>query len=97
MPKKKFTESESNSTRAKLISSGLALIGQNGYQETSLRELTKISGQNLASISYHFGDKFGLYCAIIEEMVVEYRKVLNDITHQIDAKKRKIKASRKLI
>ena len=50
--------------RARLLQAGLKLFAQQGFDKTSTRELTDAAGVNIASISYYFGDKAGLYRAV---------------------------------
>ena len=50
--------------RARLLQAGLKLFAQQGYNKTSTRELTDAASVNIASISYYFGDKAGLYRAV---------------------------------
>lgn len=53
--------------RTRLLHSGLRLFAQKGYAKTSTRELAEDAGVNIASISYYFGDKAGLYRAAFYE------------------------------
>ena len=53
--------------RTRLLHSGLRLFAQQGYAKTSTRELAEDAGVNVASISYYFGDKAGLYRAVFVE------------------------------
>jgi AcrR family transcriptional regulator len=54
-------------SRARLLQCGLRLFAQQGYTKTSTRELAEAAGVNVASISYYFGDKAGLYRAVFFE------------------------------
>ncbi len=53
--------------RQRLISAGLELFARQGFQKTSVREVARAAQVNLASISYYFGDKAGLYRAVFTE------------------------------
>lgn len=53
--------------RARLLQAGLRLFAQQGYSKTSTRELAEAASVNVASISYYFGDKAGLYRAVFIE------------------------------
>jgi TetR/AcrR family transcriptional regulator, regulator of cefoperazone and chloramphenicol sensitivity len=53
--------------RARLLQAGLRLFAAQGYSKTSTRELAEAASVNVASISYYFGDKAGLYRAVFEE------------------------------
>ena len=53
--------------RERLLRAGLRLFAQQGYSKTSTRELAEAANVNVASISYYFGDKSGLYRAVFFE------------------------------
>ena len=53
--------------RERLLNAGLRLFAQQGYSKTSTRELAEAANVNVASISYYFGDKAGLYRAVFFE------------------------------
>ena len=53
--------------RARLLQAGLRLFAQQGFSKTSTRELAEAASVNVASISYYFGDKAGLYRAVFIE------------------------------
>jgi AcrR family transcriptional regulator len=53
--------------RERLLMAGLRLFAQQGYSKTSTRELAEAASVNVASISYYFGDKAGLYRAVFME------------------------------
>jgi TetR/AcrR family transcriptional regulator, regulator of cefoperazone and chloramphenicol sensitivity len=53
--------------RARLLQAGLRLFAAQGFAKTSTRELAEAASVNVASISYYFGDKAGLYRAVFEE------------------------------
>ncbi len=55
--------------RQRLLLAGLRLFAQQGYSKTSTRELAEAAQVNVASISYYFGDKAGLYRAVFLELM----------------------------
>jgi TetR/AcrR family transcriptional regulator, regulator of cefoperazone and chloramphenicol sensitivity len=61
------TGSAAEDTRARLLHAGLHLFAQQGFAQTSTRELAEAARVNVAAISYHFGDKAGLYRAVFFE------------------------------
>jgi TetR/AcrR family transcriptional regulator, regulator of cefoperazone and chloramphenicol sensitivity len=61
------TRHDGEASRARLLHSGLLLFAQQGFAKTSTRELAEHAGVNVASISYYFGDKAGLYRAVFFE------------------------------
>lgn len=54
-------------TRQRLLNCALPLFAAKGYGNTSIREIADAAHTNVASISYHFGDKAGLYRAVFFE------------------------------
>lgn len=59
--------SDGEASRERLLRAGLNLFARQGYATTSTRELADAAGVNVASISYYFGDKAGLYRAVCIE------------------------------
>ena len=57
--------------RHRLLAAGLRLFAEQGYSKTSTRELADAARVNIASISYYFGDKAGLYRAAFTEPMGE--------------------------
>ena len=53
--------------RVRLLHTALRLFAEKGFANTSTRELATAAGVNIASISYYFGDKAGLYRAAYTE------------------------------
>ncbi|WP_272701185.1 TetR/AcrR family transcriptional regulator [Desulfovibrio sp. Fe33] len=65
---KSLKQAQGEETRATLIYTGARLFAQNGYNGVSMRTLAAEAGVNLATVSYHFGGKAGLYEAVIREI-----------------------------
>ncbi len=61
------TSKPGEDARERLLMAGLRLFAQQGYSKTSTRELAEAASVNVASISYYFGDKAGLYRAVFME------------------------------
>jgi AcrR family transcriptional regulator len=61
----KSDEPRSDKTRGALIDAGIALFGEYGFRATTTRMLADHAGANIAAIPYHFGNKEGLYRAVI--------------------------------
>jgi AcrR family transcriptional regulator len=55
--------------REKLLESSRNLFLQLGFREVSLRQVAAAAGTTPAMIHYYFGDKLGLYRAMIEDAV----------------------------
>ncbi len=58
-----------DATDRALIAAGLELFGEYGFNGTSTRMLSQSSGANVSAIAYYFGNKEGLYKAVIEHIV----------------------------
>ncbi|MEO8835724.1 MAG: CerR family C-terminal domain-containing protein [Caldimonas sp.] len=50
--------------RDRLLQAALRLFAEHGYAKTSIRGIALAAGANVASISYYFGNKAGLYRAV---------------------------------
>lgn len=61
------TRSDGAEARSRLLYAALALFAEKGFAKTSTREIAAAAGTNIASISYYFGDKAGLYAATFTE------------------------------
>jgi AcrR family transcriptional regulator len=53
--------------RNRLLDAALTLFAEKGFAKTSIREIAQASQVNIASISYYFGDKAGLYRAVFTD------------------------------
>lgn len=63
--------------RSHLLKTALRLFSGKGFAKTSTREIALAAGANIASIRYYFGDKAGLYRAVLTESLSSAR---DDIT-----------------
>lgn len=59
-------------TKIKLIAAAEECFIEQGFNATSLREITKRAGTNVASINYHFGGKKQLIQAVFERYLSAY-------------------------
>ncbi len=66
--------SRSEATRGELMDAALTLFAEQGFAGTSIRQIAKTAGTNLASVSYHFGDKNGLYTAVLGRLYDDMRQ-----------------------
>jgi AcrR family transcriptional regulator len=56
--------------RQRLLTAGLALFAEQGFEKTSVRALARAAQVNLGAISYYFGDKEGLYRALFTDPAI---------------------------
>ena len=61
------SRSDGVQSRERLLMSAMRLFAEQGFAKTSTREIALAAGTNIASISYYFGDKAGLYRAAFTE------------------------------
>ena len=59
--------SDGQEARTRLLDAALVLFADKGFAKTSTREIAQAAQVNVASISYYFGDKAGLYHAVFTD------------------------------
>ena len=59
------TNPASADTRHRLIDAAATLFAGRGFQNVTVREICNASNANVAAVNYHFGDKAGLYRAVV--------------------------------
>ena len=64
---KSATRSDGVEARARLLSAARRLFAEKGFAKTATREIALAAQVNIASISYYFGDKAGLYRAVFTD------------------------------
>jgi AcrR family transcriptional regulator len=64
-------------TRAKLIAAGRAAFGKVGYADASMDDFTAAAGLTRGALYHHFGDKKGLFQAVVAEIDAEMNERLN--------------------
>jgi AcrR family transcriptional regulator len=53
-------------TRQRLLDAAAAVFAEHGYRSATVRDICARAGANIAAVNYHFGDKEGLYAAVME-------------------------------
>jgi len=71
MVKTPHADTETSDARSRLVSAGLRLFAEKGYEGASTREICEAAGVNISAIRYYFGDKAGLYRAAFTEPMGE--------------------------
>ena len=68
-----------NEKKVHLLECAERLFSENGYAETSIRDIAKLASVNSAMISYYFGSKEKLVKAILDYRTTDLDKVLLDL------------------
>ena len=56
----------SDPTRENLLDAAGPIFADRGYRAATIREICVAAGENVAAVSYHFGDKLGLYTEVVQ-------------------------------
>lgn len=56
------------STKERILQSAGNIFGQEGFKDATIRRIAADANVNIAAINYHFGDKEGLYGAVLEDV-----------------------------
>lgn len=59
-------DSDSASTRARILDAAEACFAERGFHTATLREITQLAEANVAAVNYHFGSKEALIEAVFE-------------------------------
>jgi AcrR family transcriptional regulator len=77
--------SRSASTRAAILDAALAEFGAHGFDGASLQPIAARAGVHAPLISYHFGDKLGLWQAAVDHLFADLDRRLEVVAAQPDA------------
>ncbi len=75
------TNPASADTRQRLIDAAATLFADKGFQNVTVRAICKASSANVAAVNYHFGDKAGLYRAVVTSAMAVMRET-NELTQR---------------
>jgi AcrR family transcriptional regulator len=75
------SRSDGVQSRERLLHAAMRLFAEQGFAKTSTREIALAAGTNIASISYYFGDKAGLYRAAFTEPAPSPHEDISLFTH----------------
>ena len=70
--------------RNALLEAAIEVFGESSLEDATTREIARRSGQNIASISYYFGNKEGLYHACVRHVVEMMRGLMGPLVAEIE-------------
>ena len=73
---KKVQTRDAKLSKEKIITNAIRLFSENGYDSTSMEELSKASGLNKAMIFYYYKNKKGLYEAVLSEVLRQIQETV---------------------
>ncbi len=59
-------------TRRLLIDAATSLFAEHGFRGTSIRDIARTAGANVAAVNYHFGSKENLYRAVFRQLAARF-------------------------
>ncbi|MFH6968404.1 TetR/AcrR family transcriptional regulator [Flavobacterium sp. YJ01] len=71
-----------------LLETAESLFSDRGYSDTSIRDIAKAAGVNLALVNYHFGSKENLYLTIFKRRFSAYELALTKMDNSKPADKK---------
>ncbi len=79
------TQARGEDTRRRILETALDLFAAHGYEGASTRQIAEGAGVNLPAIQYYFGNKEGLYRAIIEDIVADTERHMSGVLPRVRA------------
>lgn len=67
-------QTRDDATARRLLDAAGPVFAERGYRDATVREICAAAGANIAAVSYYYGDKFGLYRAVLREAHEEARR-----------------------
>ncbi len=71
--------SEDQETRQRLIDAAAELFAERGFNHVSIRDICAAANANVAAVNYYFHDKWGLYKVILDMIVEDGLKMIEEV------------------
>ena len=72
------------STQKRILDTAERLFAKEGFEQTSLRQITQEADVNLASVNYHFGSKKALIQAVVARYMDVFMPALDEELRGLD-------------
>ncbi len=79
------TQARGEDTRRRILETALDLFAAQGYEGASTRQIAEGAGVNLPAIQYYFGNKEGLYRAVIEDITADTDRHMASLAPRVEA------------
>lgn len=80
------TRCDSAETHERILDTAERLFALNGYERTSIRDITNEADCNVAAVNYHFGGKDKLYIATFRRLLIDLRdRRINSMVRDMNA------------
>ncbi|BCU77086.1 CerR family C-terminal domain-containing protein [Luteolibacter sp. LG18] len=80
------TSGKGEQARRRLLLAALKAVGEKGYENASVREIADEAGQNVAAISYYFGNKEKLYAEVLDGIGAFLRSLIGPLAEDSRAR-----------
>ena len=79
------SQARGEDTRRRILETALDLFAAQGYEGASTRQIAEGAGVNLPAIQYYFGNKEGLYRAVIEDITADTDRHMASLAPRVRA------------
>ncbi len=70
---------EDQETRRRLLDAAAQLFSERGFDNVSIRDICAAANANVAAVNYYFHDKWGLYQELIQDIVADTHKFMEEL------------------
>ncbi len=70
-------------SRSRILDEAGQLFARDGFEAVTIRRIAAGAGVNLAAVSYHFGNKLGLYHQVIRQIIDDVAPIIAPVVERI--------------